>query len=40
VLSEQIKSLIYQNLDDILKLRNTRKIKPDGSYVTESDLFC
>jgi fructose-1,6-bisphosphatase/inositol monophosphatase family enzyme len=40
VLCEQIKSLIYQNLDDILKLRNTRKIKPDGSYVTEGDLLC
>jgi fructose-1,6-bisphosphatase/inositol monophosphatase family enzyme len=36
----EIYDLIQQHLKEILKLRNSRKIKEDNSYVTDGDLLC
>ncbi|PVH25613.1 inositol monophosphatase family protein [Sphingobacterium corticibacter] len=35
----QVKGIIRENLKDILKLRSTKKLKSDGSYVSEGDLL-
>jgi myo-inositol-1(or 4)-monophosphatase len=35
-----IKDIIVNNLDKIIELRSQKKLKPDGSYVSEGDLLC
>ncbi len=35
-----IKRIIEENLWEIIQLRNQKKLKPDGSYVSEGDLLC
>ena len=35
-----IKGILEENLQDILKLRTQKKLKPDGSYVSQGDLLC
>lgn len=35
-----IKNVILTNLKEILKLRNTGRLKPDGSFVSEGDMLC
>ena len=35
-----IKQIIYLNLAEIVKLRSNKKLKHDGSYVSEGDLLC
>ena len=35
-----IKQIIYLNLAEIVKLRSNKKLKYDGSYVSEGDLLC
>lgn len=39
-INRDIYRLIYENLDDILKLRGDKTLKTDGSYVTKGDLLC
>lgn len=36
----QIKEIILENLESILALRNQKKQKEDGSYVSKGDLLC
>lgn len=32
--------VIQENLNEIISLRNTKRLKPDQSYVSEGDLLC
>lgn len=36
---QDIKHLIYDNLQEILSLRNTGSLKPDGTFVSQGDLL-
>ena len=37
---KELKNLIELNLTEITNLRNKKKLKEDGSYVSEGDLLC
>ena len=36
----EIKAIIEDNLNEIVQLRSNKKLKADGSYVSEGDLLC
>ena len=34
-----VRDAVYDNLDKILSFRDTRRLKPDGSWVTDGDMY-
>ncbi len=40
MITAQLSELIKNHLDEILKLRSSKELKEDGSYVSKGDIYC